>query len=94
MRLVVRGFEKENKVQNNSPTVTKSSLRVFFAITSNYKCKCETVDDKAAFLQGKRIERDVFVMPRFEAKKGSVIWKLEKVVCGLGDASRNWYFFC
>ena len=75
-----------------STTAAKSSLQVFFAITSNYKWTCETVDVKAAFLQGKTIERDVFVMPPFEAKEDGVIWKLEKVVYGLDDASRNWYF--
>ena len=90
-RLVVRGFEDESKVQNDSATSTKSSLRVFFATTSNYKWKCETVDVKATFLQGKRIERDVFVMSPFEVKEDGVIWKLEKVVYGL-DASTNWHF--
>ena len=65
---------------------------MFFAITLNYKWKCETVDVKAAFLQGKSTERDVFVMQPFEAKEDGVIWKLEKVVYGLDDASRNWYF--
>ena len=43
-------------------------------------------------MQGKSIERDVLVMPPFEAKEDDVIWKLEKVVYGLDDASRNWYF--
>ena len=85
-------MKRKVKVQNDSPTAAKSSLRVFFAITTNCKWKCETVDVKAAFLQGKSIERDVFVVQPSEVKEDGVIWKLKKVVHGLDDASRNWCF--
>ena len=86
------GGEEESEVQNDSPTAAKSTLRVFFAVTANNKWKCETIDVKAAFLQGKKIERDIFVMPPPDAREIGIIWKLEKVVYGLDDASRNWYF--
>ena len=43
-------------------------------------------------MQGKRIERDVFVLPPPDIRVEGIVWKLHKVVYGLGDASGNWYF--
>ena len=48
------------------------------AIAANEGWTCETIDIKATFLQGKKLE--------------GVIRKLEKAAYGLDDASRNWYF--
>ena len=45
---------------------------------------------KTAFLQGKLIERTVYVRPPKEAQTNKV-WKLRKCVYGLADASRYWY---
>ena len=54
--------------------------------------KCETNDIKAAFLKGRRIERDVLVRPRREVKEDDIVWKLEKAAYRLDDALRHWYF--
>ena len=91
-RLVVRGFEEENQIQSDSPTASKSTLRMVMAIASSNNWKIETIDIKAAFLQGKDLDRDVFVLPPKEVREDGVIWKLNKAAYGLGDASRNWYF--
>ena len=91
-RLVVRGFEETDKLQSDSPTAHKATLRVFLSVISNQQWNCESIDVKSAFLQGKRIERDVFVLPPPDIRVEGIIWKLHKVVYGLGDASRNWYF--
>ena len=48
-------------------------------------------DVYSAFLQGKEINRDVFVIPPAESKKAGIIWKLKKAAYGLSDAARNWY---
>ena len=45
---------------------------------------------KTAFLQGKLIERTVYVRPPKEAQTNKV-WKLRKSFYGLADASRYWY---
>ena len=50
-----------------------------------------TTDIKAAFLQGRNIEHDVYMKPPIEVKKDGKIWKLKKVVYGLNDAARNWF---
>ena len=44
------------------------------------------------FLQGKSIDREVFLKPPIEANRTKVLWKLKKCVYGLSDASRCWYF--
>ena len=91
-RLVVRGFEEEEQVQSDSPTAAKSTLRVVMALAANENWKIETIDIKAAFLQGSRVERDIYVTPPKEMKEEGIIWKLNKVAYGLNDASRNWFF--
>ena len=45
---------------------------------------------KTVFLQGKKIEREVYTRPPTETATNKV-WKLQKCVYGLGDASRYWY---
>ena len=45
---------------------------------------------KTAFLQGKLIERTVYVRPPKEAQTNKV-WKLRKCVYELADAIRYWY---
>ena len=58
-RLVARGFE-ENMVdehRRDSPTCTKDSLRLMFTVVASNSWKCNSIDIKAAFLQGNKIER-------------------------------------
>ena len=43
------------------------------------------------FLQGKDVERDIYITPPKDFKEEGVIWKLNKVAYGLEDASRNWF---
>ena len=49
-----------------------------------------TIDIKTAFLQGERIDRVVYVIPPEEAESMG-LWRLDKCVYGLIDASRKWY---
>ena len=46
---------------------------------------------KAAFLQGKTIERDVFINPPEEFKEDNIAWRLKTCDYELNDASRTWY---
>lgn len=91
-RLVARGFEEEEKFQSDSPTAGKETLKTFLALTSTLGWQCETIDIKAAFLQGGSIERDVYLKPPVESEAEGKLWKLRKCVYGLSDASRSWYF--
>ena len=92
-RLVVRGFEEEMDNPSDSPTTSKDTVRVFFALCSSFSWNVESIDIKSAFLQGDDIDRDIFVKPPPEALVDSTkVWKLNKVVYGLNDASRTWFF--
>ena len=55
------------------------------------KWKINSIDIKAAFLQGKSIDRDLYLKPPKEAEAQGRLWKLKKAVYGLSDASRVWY---
>ena len=58
-------------------------------ITSN-KWNLNSLDVKIAFLQGKVMERVVYVRPPQEANTNTV-WRLRKCIYDLADASRYWY---
>ena len=59
--------------------------------TSSMKWSINSIDIKAAFLQGKSIDRELFLKPPKEADSKGSLWKLKKAVYGLSDASRFWY---
>lgn len=92
-RLVARGFEETQSIRADSPTGSKDTLRIFMSIMASKGWRCKSIDIKAAFLQGNKIEREVFLVPPKEAEcpKGT-LWKLKKCVYGLNDAARSWYF--
>ena len=91
-RLVARGFEENvDQIRSDSPTCLKESLRILLTLASTMDWKLVSLDIKCAFLQGYPIQRDLFVRPPKEAGATGYVWKLNKVVYGLSDASRAWY---
>ena len=90
-RLVCRGDQEEINVPTDSPTCSKSVLRIFLMLASSHGYKIKSKDVKSAFLQGKLIARDVFLNPPQERYKAGVVWKLRKTAYGLCDAAKNWY---
>ena len=90
-RLVARGYE-ENEIQmrKDSPTAVKENLRLILVIASSNHWEIKSLDIKSAFLQGKEIEREVYLKPPKEAGKG-ILWKLNKTIHGLMDDSRKFY---
>ena len=91
-RLVARGFEEklDQGHRTDSPTCLKDSLRIIFALIVAFGWTINSIDIKAAFLQGNEITRDVFVKPPPEFRSNK-LWKLKKNVYGLNDAARAWY---
>ena len=91
-RLVARGFEEDSTlIRTDSPTCMRESLRIVLAIAACKEWSVNSIDIKAAFLQEKPIDRDIFLRPPIEANATGKLWKLKKVVYGLSDASRVWY---
>ena len=89
---MARGYEEMgDDVGTDSPTCAKDSLRVVISIISSKNWDVNSIDITAAFLQGKELDRDVYLRPPKEANAPNKLWKLKKCVYGLNDASRFWY---
>ena len=73
-RLVARGFEENwnEEARRDSPTCTKDSFRLCLSIIATYKWVCNSLDIKSAFLQGKTIEREVYLRPPKEFNYGKL----------------------
>ena len=83
-------FKEEQHSRTDSPICCKEGLHFTCFIISSNKWSLNSLDVKTAFLQGKLIERTVYVCPLKEAQTNKV-WKLRKCVYGLADVSRYWY---
>ena len=83
-------FEEINNFPTDSPCCLQIGVRSIFVLIASNRWKAQAIDVKTAFLQGKQIERTVYLRPPKEANTGK-IWKLQKCVYGLADASRYWY---
>ena len=90
-RLVARGFEENTaQLSKHSPTCSKEAVRLTISIAGANGWICNTIDVKSAYLQGKTIEREVYLRPPPEFNDGK-LWKLNKTVYGLSDAALQWY---
>ena len=92
-RLVARGYQEAPLMSTStvSPTCRKESLRILFTVTASSGWTIKSVDITSAFLQGKEMDRTVYLIPPKEYKRKGVWWKLKKCVYGLSDAARMWY---
>ena len=66
-RLVARGYEEQEEVISDSPTVDQVNIKILLAIAASKGWKVVSSDVKSAFLQGKEITRDVIMKPPPEA---------------------------
>ena len=90
--LVACGFEEidSNCIRKDSPTCGKENLRIIFLFIGTNDWKINTMDIRAAFLQGNPIDRDVYLKQPKEAHTKK-LWTLNITVYGLGDTRRAWY---
>ena len=90
-RLTARGFQEDADFPTDSPTVQKHSLKLLLAFAATKQWEVKTTDVSSAFLQGDQMDRDVYVKPPREAAAPGKLWRLNKCLYGLKDASRKWY---
>ena len=88
--LCAGGFEEEKIFRTDSPTCSREGIRIAFSVIATHRWDLKSIDVQTAFLQGKQMERIVYLKPPKEAHTTS-LWKLRKCVYGLSDASRHWY---
>ena len=89
-RLTARGFQESTDVPTESPTMHKSSLRLALGVAAANGWSIGTTDIRSAFLQGSDLDREVYVQPPKEAYMEGKLWRLNKCLYGLKDASRKW----
>ena len=90
-RLVAKGFQEGEKPQSDSPTLLRESLKMYFAVAANEGFKLRSIDIRAAFLQAKCLDREVYIEPPKDEKKEGKIWKLNKPLYGLNYVSRKFW---
>ena len=93
-RLCVKGFQDPDidDIFTMSPTGGKLTWRVCISLCVQNNWAPYTIDVKTAFLQGKPIDREVYMKPPPEMNLGAdECLLLLKAVYGLGDAPRKWY---
>ena len=91
-RLVARGFEENSSnLQVDSPTCAKESLRLLFVLCGSFSWKLHSIDISSAFLQGEKLERELYLKPPRDACSSNFVWLLKRCIYGLNDAPRSWY---
>ena len=68
-RIVAKGFQEGEKPQSDSPTLLRESLKMYFAVAANEGFKLRSIDIRAAFLQAKGLDREVYMEPPKDVKK-------------------------
>ena len=53
---------------------------VFFSVVANEDFELRKIDIRAAFLQAKQLDRDVFLRPPKDIRKEGMIWKQNKTL--------------
>ena len=60
---MAKGFQEQVKPQADSPTVLRDSFKTALSVAANEGHHIASVDITGAFLQGEKLDRDVFVKP-------------------------------
>ena len=68
-RLIAKGFKEKEAPESNSPTMLRESIKSFFAVAANECFKLRSIDIRAAFLQARELDRDVYLLPPKEGRK-------------------------
>ena len=90
-RLVCRGNEAklEDTAQRiDSPTVKRDSVKMMMALAAANKWQVKSQDVTSAFLQVKKLEREIYVTPPPECEYTKpTLWNLIRPMYGLDEAS-------
>ena len=99
-RIVGRGFQEmyDEKLRRDSPTCSQLMVNIICSAAASRGLKLSAADVRGAFLQGLKIERDLYF--KLPANMGQTtipnvapgsLLKLKKSIYGVNDAARQWY---
>jgi Reverse transcriptase (RNA-dependent DNA polymerase) len=92
-RLVAREYENKEKdrVSPDSPVASSANQRLVLALLAEKQWILNSWDFTTAFLQGKSLTRDVFVVPPTDFVGSPVVWRLKKPIYGIVSAPQSWF---
>jgi Reverse transcriptase (RNA-dependent DNA polymerase) len=81
-RLVAWGYEDKEKdrVSSDSPVASSAAQRLVLALLAEKQWILNPWDCTTAYLQGKPLTRDVFVVPPIDFVGCHVVWLLKKPI--------------
>jgi Reverse transcriptase (RNA-dependent DNA polymerase) len=90
-RLVSRGYEDKEKdrVSSDSPVASSATQRLVLALLTEKQCIPNSWDFTTAFLQGKSLTLDVFVVPPIDFVGSHVVWRLRQPIYGIVSAPKS-----
>ena len=84
-------FKKNHKFNQIQQQKEKTFFHLLLAIISSKQRTLNLISIKAAFLQLRELNQDVYIVPTKEANVTEKLWKLEKCLYGLSDGARMWF---
>ena len=92
-RMCIRGDLERGKeyLRADAPTASKDALKLVLMLAANEGFKVQSGDIKSAFLQGAKIDRELFVRPPQEANVNGKLWLLMQGAYGILDGGRLFY---
>jgi Reverse transcriptase (RNA-dependent DNA polymerase) len=92
-KLLARGYEDEEKdrVSSDSSVASSAAQRLVLALLAEKQWIPNSWDYTTAFLQGKSLTRDVFVVPPIDFVGSHVVWRLKNPICGNVSAPKSWF---
>lgn len=93
-RLCARGDKEPNleEIRTDAPTASKDSIRILLSMAASTGWKLHSLDFQAAFIQGRDIDRELYMRPPPDVRAANpgMIFRIVKRLYGLRDASRGW----
>ena len=71
--------------------ISKEILQVSLTIFLSKSWSLNSINIESAFLQGKEINRELYLKPPKDFARERKVWLLKKTVYGLSDTSKSWY---
>jgi Reverse transcriptase (RNA-dependent DNA polymerase) len=89
-RLMARGYEDKEKdrVSSDSPVASSAAQRLVLGLLAEKQWIPKSWVFRMAFLQGKSLTCDVFVVPPIDFIGSDVVWRLKKPIYGIVSASK------
>ena len=83
-------LKKTLTMKKDSPTCSREAVRLTISLAASNQWTVDVLDVRSAYLQGDKIDRELFLQPPPFYNNGK-LGKLNITVYGLCDAARAWF---